>query len=590
MGNKAGHSAPSSSIKARGRPWRAGLAAGLLLTCSPAALHAEASNAELAREIAELKAQIREMRGAISANHAETRHAIAKVRAVAERQPTYVLPPPGPSVPVGAVPAFVTADKKLQFGAITITPGGFLAAESVFRSRTTQSDINTGYGNIPFDNSPLAHTNEYRLTARQSRLALLAEGAITPTMLAGGYAEFDFLGAGTTSNATDTNSYAPRIRNLYATLDSSDYGLHLLAGQSWSLMTLNSKGITPRNEVTPPTIDGQFLPGFTFARQAGVRLTKDFDRKLWLSLALEEAQTTFAGAPTCTGSVLTGAGGAPVTIPVGGVNAVCAATASGAGFAQYGQPYSFNHLPDVIGKVAYELTMGDRDIHLEAEGIYRNLYDRSAIGTAVAGVSMPGTGQTHNSTGYGIGGGLIVPVIPKRLDFQGTVLAGRGIGRYGAGLLSDATFNPDGSLRPIGEIQALAGLTLHATPSIDVYAFAGIEKERPAYFQTGFTPGAPTYFGYGIPNADNSGCNVEFATTATGGNACAGSMQTLFQITGGMWDKIYKGGFGEVRVGLQYSYTRRDLFTSQANGSNLVFSPKASDQFVFTSLRYYPFQ
>ncbi len=570
-----------------------GVAVALLVPCATVAAHAEPSLSELAAEIQALKNENRQMResnremkAAISDMRVQTHRTSEKVRQVAERRP-YTLPPPGPSVPVGAVPAFVIADKKLQFGSIVLTPGGFVAAESVYRTRTTQSDINTGYGNIPFANNPIEHNSEERLTARQSRVALLAEGAITPTLLASGYGEFDFLGASTASNATDTNGYSPRIRNLYAQLDSSDTGFHVLAGQNWSLLTLNSKGITPRNEVTPPVIDGQFIPGFTFARQFGVRLTKDFDKRLWLSLAAEESQTTFGAAAACTGSVLTGAGGAAVTTPVGAtVNAVCAATGSGAGFAQYGQPYSLNHIPDIIGKAAYELTLGDRDIHLEAEGIYKNLYDRSEA--AIGGVSVANGGSTHNTTGYGFGGGLIVPVIPKRLDFQASALAGRGIGRYGAGLLPDATFNADGSLHAISEIEAVGGFTLHATPAIDLYVFAGIEKEAPAL--TTLSTGAS--FGYGLPTANNSGCFVENGT-------CAGVTKTLFQITGGMWDKIYKGSFGEVRVGVQYSYTQRELF--QGNGTTaasaltpalpaLAYAPKTYDQFVFTSLRYYPFQ
>ena len=245
---------------------RVGLAALLLVSCSSGALHAE-SNAELAKEIAELKAQIHEMRGAMAQQSVATKRVVEKVKVIASRRPApgYAPPSPGQFLPAGAVPAFVTADKQLQFGAITITPGGFLAGESVFRSRTTNSDINSAWGAIPLGNNPLSHIPEYRLTGRQSRLALLAEGAITPSILASGYAEFDFLGAGTTSNATDTNSYAPRIRSLYAGLDLNDYGLHLLAGQMWSLSTLNSKGITPRNEVLPPGIDGQFLPGTIFA-------------------------------------------------------------------------------------------------------------------------------------------------------------------------------------------------------------------------------------------------------------------------------------------------------------------------------------
>jgi hypothetical protein len=551
---------------------------------------------DLAAEIAALKAENREMKKAIADMHGETRRTAEKVSKVAQQRPAYVPPQPGEPVPVGSTPVFVTADKKLIFGGLTLTPGGFLAGESVFRSKTTNSDINSAWNNIPMGNNPLGATNEYRLTGRQSRVSLLAEGAINRSTLASGYGEFDFLGAGTTSNATDTNSYAPRIRQLYTALDWNDIGLHFMAGQSWSLSTLNSKGITPRNEVPPPVIDGQFLPGFIFARQAGVRLTKDFDKKLWVSLALEEAQTTSVTA-ACQGTALSLAGGAaavPVSVsPL--VNAICAGTASGAGFSQYGQPYSLNHLPDIIGKVAYEANVFDRNVHLEAMGIYKDLYDASA--PAIATVSIPGVINTHDTTGFGVGGGLIVPVLPKLLDFQGSAMAGRGIGRYGAGLLPDSTINPDGSLRPIGEIMGSAGFTLHATPALDIYAFGGIEKENPSYGVVPTAAGTPAFFGYGAPNALNSGCNVMNAAAAT----CAGQTQTLWQLTGGFWDKIYEGNYGEVRVGVQYSYSQRDFFQTTYNGAfvagsgqtlaqeQLTYAPKTAESTIMTSIRYYPF-
>ena len=44
-------------------------------------------------------------------------------------------------------------------------------------------------------------------------------------MLVGGYGEFDFQAAGTTSNNNQSYSYVPRIRNLYSTLDLNDYVL-----------------------------------------------------------------------------------------------------------------------------------------------------------------------------------------------------------------------------------------------------------------------------------------------------------------------------------------------------------------------------
>ena len=591
----------SSSANEARHKWYVGVAATLLISVSPAALHAETSNAELAKEIAELKAQIREMRGAVAAQGVATKRAVKEAKVIASKSSSYTLPPPSyPPLPAGAVPAFITADKALQFGALTITPGGFLAGESVFRSKTTQSDINSAWNSIPYVNAPLSRTNEYRLTGRQSRAAALAEGAITPSIIASGYAEVDFLGAGTTSNATDTNSYAPRIRQLYAALDLNDYGLHAMAGQMWSLTTLNSKGITPRNEVPPPTIDGQFLPGFIFARQAGVRLTKDFDRKLWLSLALEEAQTTFTNG-ACSGAALSGttngagetqsAQGVPIAA-LNGITALCAATASGAGFSQYGQPYSLNHLPDVIGKAAYEAKFANRDIHIEGMGLFKDLYDASYV-TNGAGINT--NISTHDTAGYGFGGGLIAAVVPKKLDFQMQAMAGRGIGRYGAGLLSDATVGADGTLKPIGEVIGLAGFTLHATPAIDLYAFGGIEQEGRNYSNVG-----GTLFGYGLPTAANYGCGLVGAAAAT----CTGQTHRLWQLTGGFWDKLYKGSFGEVRVGAQYSYTERDGFGTQnaataagaasaglsvAQASQYI-TPKTNEHTVMTSIRYYPFQ
>ncbi len=584
------HTHIRSHVPSRCKLALAALGGVSLLALSAVAAHADPTLSELAAELRELKASNAQMR----AENRQMKAAIQEMRGQRVRAPRgasrdYAERTPAPIPPAagGAVPVMVTPDKRLQVGGITITPGGFLAGESVFRSKTTNSDINSAWNSIPYVNTPLSRTNEYRLTGRQSRLALLAEGAITPSVIASGYAEFDFLGAGTTSNATDTNSYAPRIRQLYAALDMTDYGIHAMAGQMWSLATLNSKGITPRNEITPPTIDGQFLPGFVFARQAGVRLTKDFDRKLWLSLALEEAQTTFTNG-ACSGSALSGttngAGEAQSASGVGiatpsGLTALCAATASGAGFSQYGQPYSLNHLPDIIGKAAYEARIANRDVHIEGMGLYKDLYDASytpSVLTATAGA--PATGiKTHDVGGYGFGGGLIAPVLPKTLDFQISALAGRGIGRYGAGLLPDATVGVNGQLRAIGEVIGLAGFTLHATPSIDLYAFGGLEREGRSY---GNYDG--TLFGYGLPNAANYGCNLVGANAAT----CTGQTHQLWQLTGGFWDKLYKGTYGEVRVGAQYSYTQRDGFGTQVTTAPTAVQAASAGLTVAQASRY----
>ena len=601
-------SASVSSNVGTTRPWRVGLAALLLVSCSSGALHAE-SNAELAKEIAELKAQIHEMRGAMAVQSTATKRVVKEVKVIASRRPApgYALPAPGPAFPVGAIPAFVTADKKLQFGALTITPGGFIAAESAFRSRTVQSDINTDYRATPFGNSPLAHTNDFRFTARQSRAALLVEGAVTPTFLASAYGEFDFLSAPVTGNSNEANGFSPRVRQLYAGIDANDYGIHVVAGQIFSLATMNSKGITPRNEVTPPSIDGQYIPGFVWARQPGIRLTKDFNQKLWFSLAAEESATLFqtscpagvnAVSPT---SNIFGLGGTINGSTVTGIT--CSAAGTGGGFASSGNlvgtagaadDLSLNHVPDVIGKIAYEAKIGERDVHLEAFGLYRDFYDRVASTTA-AGF---GANNNHDTTGYGVGGGIVAAIIPRRLDFQASGLVGRGIGRYGTSQLSDVIVAGDGSLKAVPEGMLLGGLTAHVTPSLDVYGFAGIEKELRTYGENS----DGTYYGLGRPTANTASvasCNQEpnVGGSTTLCNTGNGNNKQIFQLTAGFWDKIYKGSFGEVRVGAQYQYNGREVFNNipgvVVNGVPVFtnnYQPKAFDQAVLTSLRYYPFQ
>ncbi len=589
-----------------------GLAGALLVSGAVTEAQADPSLAEIAAEIQALKAENRQikaenqkMRAAIANLGAQTHRTTEKVRAVATRTEQIAAKPAAAALPEGAVPAFVTANKQLQFGAITITPGGFFAADNIYRTRTTQSDINTAWNSIPTSNSGLAHMGEDKTTVRASRFALLAESQITPSMLVAGYGEFDFQASGTTSNNNQSYSYVPRIRNLYSTLDLNDYGFHVLAGQSWSLVTLNSKGITPRNEVTPPTIDAGYMPGFEYTRAPQIRVVKDFGGKLWLGLEAEAAASEGINNGLC-GNVVSNNSTAPTGGTTGlGVNTGlgiaggnCLAVGTGGNFGQQGDQtqYSLNKVPDVIGKVAYEARLGVRDIHLEGFGLYRDFYDNVAYGAAPATSTFANPGgytaaSNQHTPGYGVGGGVVVPVLPRVLTFQASGIVGRGIGRYTSSQLPDATITGDGALKPLGGSAALVGAVLHATPSIDLYAFGGFEQVNRDYGSNGIQSGtgAGGLVGYGSPGGvNNYGCNVE-------GGTCTGATHRIFQLTGGMWDKLYRGSYGEVRVGLEYSYTQRDLFagTTNLNGIPTADAPlrsaKANENIVETSFRYYPF-
>jgi hypothetical protein len=484
------------------------------------------------------------------------------------------------TIPSGVQTA-VAANKpptdKFDYKGITLTPGGFLEAAGIYRTKNEEADVLSNFAKLPLGNNAVGHTQELRASARQTRLSLLAQGDVDPTTQAAFYFEMDFLGAAQTANSNSTNSFTPRIRNVYGTLDWTNLGLHLLAGQSWSLVTMNTMGITPRNELPPPTIDAQYLPGFVFARQPQLRLTKDFDNKqVWLAVSVENPQTTFTGATAAGVAALTGATGSSLT------SSASAGISAASGFTNI-NTFSLNHVPDVIGKLVFEPDIGGaRPVHLEVFGLYRDYYDRINVGTNAFG--YPVGISNSDVSGGGVGGGATVNVVPKLLDVEASFLTGTGIGRYGATSLPDATLMANGKIVPIPETIYMAGATLHATPALDIYVFGGQESETAKPFNAG-----SGFFGYGNPHYVNAGCLAEVPTGATA-LTCTGNVKSVDQITAGFWDKVYSGSFGYVRVGMQYSHTDLDTFAGADTAGHVgTLAPKVSDDMIFTSFRYYPF-
>jgi hypothetical protein len=440
---------------------------------------------------------------------------------------------------------------KIYYKGVTLTLGGYGALETIYRSKSETADMASTFSGVPFNNSSTGKASEFRFSARQSRITALVEGDPTTDVHLSFYGELDFLGAAQTANSNETNSYTPRIRVMYNQIDWADEGLHFLAGQNWSLATMQGKGMTPRSEAIVPTIDAQYIPGFTFTRQPGVRITKDFDKTYWLGLSLENPQTTIYNGAT-----------APAAIAAG---TLVDSAPAGSGFNS-ANTLSLNHIPDVILKAAYESTIAERTVHAEVFGIYRSFFERL-------------NQKNDDSSGGGVGAGLNVQVLPGLLDFQISGMGGKGIGRYGAAQLTDVTLNSAGYIKPVSEIQALAGLTLHASPALDLYVFAGEEKESAQPYYATSATGATVGYGYGNPLYVNSGCNYEGAP-----GACTGNTRVVEQGTAGFWYKPWNGKSGRYQVGMQYSYTERKAFAG-AGG----IAPIAIDNMVFASFRYYPF-
>jgi len=312
-------------------------------------------------------------------------------------------------------------------------------------------------------------------------------------------------------------------------------------------------GLTPRQENVPLTIDAQYVVGFDWARQAEIRIAKDFyNQKLWAGLSIESPQTTFgSGAgPNC----LTGAQSATA---VGGGTL---------GYTQCGGPnvnsiqsYSDNYAPDIIAKIAADPGWG----HYELYGLLRFMGGRVSFASS-------GTGKSYQTTGEGIGGGMILPLIPKMLDFQVSGLIGQGVGRYASGQLADATFSPAGKIEPLSEYSIMGGLVGHPIPAVDIYAYGGAE-------------GVASKGIYGNPNTNLSGCQVEMYS-------CAAATSGLVEGTVGGWWRIVKSSYGTVQAGVQYEYINRNAFQGVGATKGSTLSPSTNENMFLFSVRYLPFQ
>ena len=447
---------------------------------------------------------------------------------------------------------------QFQVGGLTVTLGGFAAAEGIYRSRNLGSSIDTSFNSIPFANNPNNHTGEFRETAQQSRFSLLTEGQLDDVQKLTGYLETDFLSAGSSSNSNQSNSYTLRIRQFWGNYDNTDWGLHILGGQAWSLATMYRQGLIPRQENVPLTIDAQYVVGFNWERQAQLRVVKDFDdHKLWAGLSVEEPQTIFGSSagPNC----LTGANAS--TAAGGGT---LEDTECGGSNTNSVQAFSDNSAPDIIAKIAADPGWG----HYELYGLLRFFNGRTSF-------AATGTGSNTATTGEGIGGAMLLPVIPKKLEFQLSGLIGKGVGRYGSAQLADVTFNPTGKIEPLGEYSVMGGIVGHPIPQIDLYGYAGAEGvDRKAYSGTA---------GYGNPDVNLTGCLEELGT-------CSAVTSSIVEGTVGGWWRPIKSPYGTVQLGLQYEYVNRTAFSGVGATKGSVITPSANENMFLFSVRYYPFQ
>jgi hypothetical protein len=492
----------------------------------------------------------------------------------------------------------------LHYKGIGITPGGYTAGETIYRTKATGGDIPTAFSALPYEGADAYSLGEFYGSARQSRVSLLAEGKTSWGTLRG-YWEADWLGTGITSNNNQSNSYVLRQRVIWGSAETNSH-LKIAGGQMWSLATEDKKGISNDSGdiLTPQTIDPNYVTGFVWTRQYGVRVVKSFNHVAF-GLSVENPQVLYsasiagntpyavlgsagnnggnynaavsASVPTTyiqnyTNQKETDSAGNVIDVSVPVYNTIYANT----NIANL----SFNQMPDFIGKIAFDPGWG----HFEIIGIGRSAHETVYPGvttnsTKYGGIKDIATGApvvaASTTAGYygnsiALGGGgasLRVPLIANKLIFGAKGLYGPGVGRYGDTTLSDVTANASGELEPIHNLSGLLTVEANPTPRLAIYLNYGGDYAGREDFGTGGTFASTL----GSPSA-------QFCPSTAGAFACTSSPTAADIAAGGTWGAHWSTpAVGTTAVG----YGSRLLSNSSCN---TIANPGYSG----SSTGYYP--
>jgi hypothetical protein len=420
----------------------------------------------------------------------------------------------------------------IRYKGVEVKPGGYIAGVLIWRQRNATSDTSTNFGTIPLPGTANYYTTEFRDSARNSRGSVMIKGTEGDVSLRG-YLEFDWGAAAPNANESQSNSFSPRMRQGYAEARYQDKW-YVLAGQAWSLLISNREGIDPEHLAIPLTIDNQVLPGFTYARQTALRVTRKWNPRYAAAFAIENPESNASF-------------GANVT-------ALSTVTYNSAGSAFLGNSvnYSTDVAPDVVLKGSVDGKLG----HVEVKEITRFFRDRI---TPTGATQAKGS---YNSTKVGAAFGAfgLLHVLPNKVDVMAQGIYGT-VGRYaGAGSMVDVTFRPDGTMAPLKAIQGWGGLEYRYSPKLILFGYEGGDYlDRVTYKEANGTA-----LGYGNPNSTGTSFDNRLVYATSVGYAYT----------------FFYGAIGSFQTDTVYTYIGRSTWR------NLSGAPKANDNTAMVRVRY----
>lgn len=294
-------------------------------------------------------------------------------------------------------------------------------ATAVWRDKDAGSSIGSNFGSVPYNNVAAGKLTEFRFSPQNSRIGFRVDGNWKGAHFIG-YNEFDFLGTSASNAIGVTNgAFVPRLRLFW--VDVSKGSWEFLAGQSWSMLTPNRKGISalPGDLFYSQTVDVNYMAGLTWTRQQGFRfLYHPGDRKVTLGVSFENPNQYIGGS-----------GGGPTVVLPSALTGLAGSQLDNASSGFLSTP---NVHPDIIAKLAFDPSSR---VHVEVAGIERTFKDWN-----------PSTNQT--STKAGAGGAVNANVeLVKNFRLVTNNFWSDGGGRYLFGNAPDVVVRADGSLSPI---------------------------------------------------------------------------------------------------------------------------------------------
>lgn len=438
--------------------------------------------------------------------------ATEKSKGLGQVATTAPIVPAGPPPIAAAVPqdkgsASDSAPLQLKLGNTYITPIGFFDLIGVYRDKDPGSGVGTSFGSTPYASTGASNGNlsEFRLSQQNSRFGVRFDTMFKGTKVLG-YMESDFLGNNSTNAAVSNGAVTFRLRVAYVDLIKDKF--EFLAGQTWSLMTPNRKGVSPLpgDLFFSQVLDVNYVNGLVWGRIPEVRFAYHPTKEIAVAFALSNPEQYLGGS---------GGGPSPILPSVLG-------GALGGEFNTGATNFSTPNLsPDFIAKIAVD---PNSRFHLEAAGVARNFKTYNT-----------NTGQRFTKTGGGFSLNANFEIL-KGVRLISNNFVSDGGGRYIFGQAPDVILRPDGDIGLVHANSTLNGaeMTFGSTLFYGYYGLVWIGQNTVID-----TTGKPVGYGFaGSPNSQN---------------------RTSEEITFGFNRTVWKDAkYGAFNVGGQYAYTTRN--------------------------------